>query len=247
MTEKDAKMYQDRIKRMKHRHPFSWRKYENHVMIVAYLIDKIDELDNLIRVEEEPILKFNEEQGMKIVKCTGFIVQGINMWKQSPFFHTFLFRKVDDVVSDTISGSYDYVQTMLNMVVVDMNRELVKYINYVKSEILNPDEIDDEEEYDEEVDDSEVNLITSTNSKLMDDQLANIIRMRNEATTKRLIVRNAISSLRAMMSYDYLEIIRGIDIISERKRENKNIAQTLSLPEIKFIDPKSIKEGDVTK
>lgn len=239
MTEKEAKVYKSLIKQMRFRHPFSWKKYKNHVTIVAYLMDKIEEWDELIKINEEPILKFSENQSMKIVKCSGYVVQGVNLWKQDPYFHPFLYHKVDDILKDAVDASYEYIQVMLNMIVVDMNRELVNYINTVKEEIIDAEDLISDEDDD---DDSEVSLITTDNSKLQNDQLASLIRMRNDCTAKRLIARNAIGSLKAIIAYDYLEIIRGIDIISERKRENKNIVQTLSSPEIKFIDPTSIKK-----
>ena len=47
MTEKEAKVYKSLIKQMRFRHPFSWKKYKNHVTIVAYLMDKIEEWDDL--------------------------------------------------------------------------------------------------------------------------------------------------------------------------------------------------------
>ena len=237
MTEKDAKMYEASIKKMKRKHPFSWKKYKDHISIVAYLMDIIDKLDSLIETNEEPILKFNEKQGMKIINVSGHLVQAVNMWKKDDYFHSFLVEKVDEIVSDVVNGSYEYTQVMLNMAVVDMNRQLVEYINKVKDEVLNGQELDiDEDEIDDE---SPISLITSDNSSLHDDQLATIIRMRNEATCKRIIARNAIASMKAVVAYDYIEILRGVDIISKQKRENKHIARYISNPTIKFVDVRS--------
>jgi hypothetical protein len=44
------------------------------------------------------------------------------------------------------------------------------------------------------------------------------------------------------MFYDYIDIIRGVDIITKMKYENKNIAKALGDSTIKFVDIKSSKE-----
>ena len=231
------------VKKMKRRHPFKWRRYENHVTIVAYIMDALDDLDSLVRMEDKPIMQMNEDRCMKIISKTGQLVQAISLWKVSPYYHQFLQHRTNDLLDDVVSSSYEYAQVMLNMTIADMNKNLMEYISSVKEDFLKQDDENDDEEEMYEIDEESKTInMMKPDEDLHERQLLQIVQLRNEATAKRLIARNNISSLKAFMFYDYIDIIRGVDIITKMKYENKNIAKALGDSTIKFVDIKSSKE-----
>ena len=242
MTEHEIIRVRNLIKTTKFHHPFTWKKYKNHVTIIMYLMDSIDELDQLVRREEFPVLHMSEDQSVTIIKKVGSIIQAINLWRQSPLFHGYLDNKVNECTERAMMSTYEYVQTMLNLSVADMNKVLIDYIEALKDEILRRSR-EDLEEYD--IDENDINIQLQDEESDMDaksSQFATIIRLRNEATASRMVARNHIGSLKSILYYDYIDIIRGVDIISKMKYENKSISKAIRESTIQFVDIKSMKE-----
>jgi hypothetical protein len=75
-------------------------------------------------------------------------------------------------------------------------------------------------------------------------QFNTVIRLRNEATATRIIARTQIATLKSVLYYDYIDIIRGVDLISKMKQENQEISNVLGKTTIKFVDIKSTKEDE---
>ena len=238
MTEHEIMRISGFIKTMRFRHPFKWKRYKNHVSIVIYLMDSVDELENLISMKETPVLHMSESQSMEIVKQAGKIVQAVNLWKQSPLFHNFLICKVDDMLADVINGTYEYVQAMLNLVVADMNKTMLEYIEALKDEVIRKSQ-EEFEEYEVDIEDRTINVTDGSDIDVKEKQFTNILQLRNEATAKRIIAHNAVASFKSLLYYDYIEIIRGVDIISKMKDENKEIGTFMGKTKIKFVDFKS--------
>ena len=242
MTEHEIIRIRKLLKRMKFRHPFKWRRYTNHVSIVMYLMDSLDDLDKMVRKEEFPVLHMSEDQSVEIIKQSGQILQAINLWKQSPLFHSYLNSRVEECTKQTLDAVYEYVQTMLNLSIADMNKILIDYINALKDEILSRSR----EEFDEcDIDESDIDIQIQDMSSDMEaksTQFTTILRLRNEASARRIVARNYIGTLRSVLYYDYIDIIRGVDIISKIKYENKSISKSLRKSTIKFVDIESIKE-----
>ena len=241
MTEHEIIRIRSLVQRMKFHHPFKWKTYKDHVSIVMYLMDAIDELERLVHKEEFPVLYMTEEQGMSIVKQAGKIVQATNLWKQSPLFHGFLHNKVDEMLTDAINGTYEYVQAMLNLVVADMNKTLLDYIEAMKDEVLRRSQ-EEFDEYEVDIDDRAINVTDGSDEDVKEKQFVTILHMRNEATTKRLVAHNSIASFKSVLYYDYIDIIRGVDIISKMKHENRSVSKAFGKTTIKFVDFKSSKE-----
>ena len=242
MTEHEIVRIRGLIKTMKFRHPFKWKRYKHHVSIVMYLMDYVDELERLIYKEDGPVLYMSEAQSMEIVKQAGKVVQAVNLWKQSPLFHNFLIRKVDDMLADAINGTYEYVQSMLNLVVADMNKTVFEYIEALKDEVIRRSQ-EEFEKYGVDVEDRVINVTGGSDADVKEKQFINILQLRNEATAKRIIAHNAISSFKSLLYYDYIEIIRGVDIISKTKDENKDISKMFGKTKFKFVDFKSTEEA----
>jgi hypothetical protein len=241
MTEHEIEKIRGLIRTMKLRHPFKWKTYKDHVSIVMYLMDAVDELEKLIHKEEFPVLYMSEAQSMAIVKQAGKVVQAVNLWKQSILFHNFLIRKVDDMLADAINGTYEYVQTMLNLVVADMNKTMLEYIEALKDEVIRRSQ-EEFEEYEVDIEDRTINVTDGSDIDVKEKQFTNILQLRNEATAKRIIAHNAVASFKSLLYYDYIEIIRGIDIISKMKYENKSVSKAFGKSTFKFIDFKSTEE-----
>lgn len=241
MTEHEIMRIRGLVRTMRFRHPFKWKRYKNHVSIVMYLMDYVDELERLIHKEDGPVLYMSEAQSMEIVKQAGKVVQAVNLWKQSPLFHNFLICKVDDMLADAINGTYEYVQSMLNLVVADMNKTILEYIEALKDEVIQRSQ-EEFEEYEVDVEDRTINVTDGSDVDVKEKQFVNILQLRNEATAKRIIAHNAVASFKSLLYYDYIEIIRGVDIISKMKDENKDISTMFGKTKFKFIDFKSTEE-----
>ena len=247
MTEHEIIRVRKMIKIMKHRHPFKWKQYKNHVSIVMYLMDAIDELDNLVHKDEYPVLHMSERESVNIIRQAGKIIQGVNLWKQSPLFHGFLASRVDDAVDCATKATYEYVQSMLNLVLADMNKSVVEYVTAIKDEMIRRSrkEFEENDMYDTDIniefhdEDEESPEVEEKSS-----QFNTVIRLRNEATADRIVARTQIATLKSVLYYDYIDIIRGIDLISKMKQENREISNVLGKTTIKFVDIKSTKEDE---
>jgi hypothetical protein len=98
------------------------------------------------------------------------------------------------------------------------------------------------EEYEVDVEDRTINVTDGSDVDVKEKQFINILQLRNEATAKRIIAHNSVASFKSLLYYDYIEIIRGVDIISKMKDENKDISTMFGKTKFKFVDFKSIKE-----
>jgi hypothetical protein len=183
----------------------------------------------------------SETQSMAIVKQAGKIVQATNLWKQSPLFHGFLGHKVDELLADAINGVYEYVQVMLNLVVADMNKTVLEYFEALKDEVIRRSQ-EEFEEYEVDVEDRTISITDGSDADVKEKQFINILQLRNDATAKRIVAHNAISSFKSVLYYDYIDIIRGVDLISKMKDENKDISKAFGKTMIKFINFKSTEE-----
>ena len=244
MTRREVERLNHLVKTMRFKHPFKWKSYKEHISIIAYLMDSIDELDSLIMVHEAPTMEFEESQGIGLIKKSGEVVQAVNLWKQSPLFHNFLSSKVDGVLEDMINAIYEYVQIMLNLVVADMNKSLLEYIEGLKDDVIKNSQ-QEFEMYEIDEADRTINIADS-DIELKEKQFMTILQLRNDATTKRLIARNVVGSFKSLLFYDYIDIIRGVDIIQKTRIENKDVKKAFGKSKVKFVDLNTSKKANVT-